>query len=103
MLARIPPTIRWPLRPCSPAAPAAARNSRSRDGLLNVNVTFIQDRASVATEFRYSRDPSMAPYSIAALAWLRLPISPTPPAALSHLKTSPAIYQAKVGGVLSID
>ena len=45
----------------------------------------------------------MQAYSIAAFAWLRLPISPTPPAAFSHLKTSPAMYQAKVGGVFSID
>ena len=40
---------------------------------------------------------------IAAFAWLRLPISATPPAAISHLKTRPAMYQAKVGGVFNMD
>src|ERR1700689_3456903 len=99
----MPPKIRCPLSPFKPAAAAAARNSESRAGLLNVNVTFIQDRASAATEFLYRREASMQAYSMAALAWLRLPISVTPPRAFSHFRTSPAMYQAKVGGVLSID
>src|SRR5271156_998768 len=99
MLARMPPTTRWPLSPFMPAAAAAARNSESSAGLLNENVTFIHDRESAATALRYRRDASMQSYSIAALAWLRLPIAATPPAAISHLKTNPAMYQAKVGGV----
>src|ERR1700677_1509456 len=103
MLARMPPTIRWPLSPFKPAAAAAARNSESRAGLLNAKVTFIQDRESAAIEFWYRREASMQAYSIAAFAWLRLPISATPPAAISHLKTRPAMYQAKVGGVFNMD
>src|ERR1700684_380891 len=99
----MPPTIRWPLSPFKPAAAAAFRNSESRAGLLRVNVTFIQDRASLATEFRYRCEASIQAYSIAALAWLRLPIAATPPAAFSQPRTSPAMYQAKVGGVFNID
>src|SRR5258708_4030222 len=103
MLARLPPPIRWALGRGKRGAAAAARKAASRAGSLSVNVTFIRDRASAPTEFLYSRDPSMAVYSIAALAWLRRPISATPPAVFSHWKTNPAMYQAKVGGVFNID
>ncbi len=45
----------------------------------------------------------MAAYSACALVRFRSPIAASPPVFFSHLNTNPAIYQAKVGGVFSID
>src|SRR3979490_2315936 len=103
MLARMPPRARCPLRPCRPASAAAARKAASSLGLVKINVTFIQERASFAIGFRYSCDPSTAAYRVSALMRLRSPIAANPPAFFSHLNTNPAMYQANVGGVFNME
>ena len=45
----------------------------------------------------------MASYSMVAFALLRSAMASSPPRRSSHLKTSPAKYQAKVGGVLDME
>ena len=45
----------------------------------------------------------VAAYSAAALRALRRANPATPPSASIHLNTSPARYQLKLGGVLSIE
>src|SRR5258706_7735038 len=99
----MPPNTRCPLRPCSPAAAAWARNAASSSGFFMLKVTFIQDRASLAIELSYNRDASMAAYKACALVRLRSPAAANPPALFSHLNTRPAMYQANVGGVFNMD
>jgi len=49
MLARMPPTDRWPSRLVRPAAAASATKVLSNPGVAMVNGTFIHDRAEVCT------------------------------------------------------
>ena len=52
MLARIPPTERWPFSVTRPAAFAPFRKGSSSAGSASVNGTFIHDRQSFATGLR---------------------------------------------------
>src|SRR5450830_1204553 len=103
MEARMPPTERCPLRFNRPCSSAPARNGLSRRSSARRNGTFIQERLVLLIGLLYRPLASMKSYSVRCLISLSLPMASTPPCSLSHSKTRPDRYQARVGGVLYME
>ena len=100
----MPPTERWPSSVTRPACFASARNVLSSSGLrqrerhVHPRARVLRDRIADRTTSRRSPRTASPP-----CARLRSPMPCRPPWRFSHWNTRPAMYQAKVGGVLSIE
>ena len=101
----MPPTERWPSRLIKPGRLRLAQERLVELGLgererhVHPRAAVLRHRVAVEARTRRSRAYSSSRLGAVALAHG----ARARPAPCSHLNTRPAMYQAKVGGVLSIE